>query len=1002
MKKPLLILSVIFCVVFNVNAQQFSLEQVTSYPFISEVTTAANKQIIAFSVYEKGLRNVYVAKGPSYELQKITDYNSDEGKEITGLTFSHDGKWLLFVRGGDHGAFDETIPRNPSSLPEKPVIEIFSINLQSGKQILLGEGDEPVISPDNKQVIFIKDHQAWIVPIDGSQPAKNLFYCKGRTSSLQYSPDGSLITFVTSRGDHSFIGIYKNAQTPLQYISPDFSIDQSPRWSPDGSQIVFVRRPSGGGPPDSITVDKIRPWSIWVADIKSNEAHKLWQSPLTLEGSVPSTSGRYNLHWAANNRIVFLSYQDGWPHMYSIPATGGNALLLTPGAFNTEQITLSPDKKSLLFITNTGADKNDFERRHVARVPVDEAKMELLTQGNSIQSSPAFLDDSKIVFLNATAQQPGLPAIVNLSDKKARFLGQSLIPRDFPLNKLITPRHVEFKAADGKMVYGQLFEPGGATGKRPAILFVHGGPERQMLLGWHYMDYYANTYALNQYLASKGFVVLSVNYRLGIGYGYDFQNPKNSWRNGASEYQDIKAAGEWLQNQAGVDAEHIGIYGGSYGGYLTAMALARDSKIFKAGVDISGLHDLFPELPEYGYEKPPDLELAKKLTWESSPDAYLDTWTSSVLIITGDDDGNVPFSQSSDLVKRFREKQFPFESLVVPDETHHWMKYANMLKMDQATADFLEKKLVIKTASKGIKGKTICIDAGHGGTSLTDQYRKGIAGEREEWINLRVAQLLQKKLEKEGAKVVMTRNSDVFIPLPERAAVCRENNADVFLSIHHNATADTSVNFPIIYFHGASSENLAGVALAKDVAFTLKKDFYRKKIPESIVSDYTIFPEKGAAVLRETYGIPAILSEASFFSNPSEEQRLKQESYNEKEASAYAKALEKFFSNPVPGIKPLQIPSSLPPFPVFEEADRMNPVAKKWYDNFLEGKKLMKSNDTLVLRKALELFTISAKSFPDSYVAKACHQNMAILFKKLGDVKMAAEESERASEFYVE
>src|SRR5918999_222104 len=107
---------------------------------------------------------------------------------------------------------------------------------------------------------------------------------------------------------------------------------------------------------------------------------------------------------------------------------------------------------------------------------------------------------------------------------------------------------------------------------------------RQMLLGWHYSDYYANAYAMNQYLASRGYIVLAINYRLGIGYGYEFHRPRNAGAQGASEYLDVKAAGEYLRSLPNVDPRRIGIYGGSYGGFLTALAIARDSDLFAAGV----------------------------------------------------------------------------------------------------------------------------------------------------------------------------------------------------------------------------------------------------------------------------------------------------------------------------------------------------------------------------------------------------------------------------------
>jgi N-acetylmuramoyl-L-alanine amidase len=329
------------------------------------------------------------------------------------------------------------------------------------------------------------------------------------------------------------------------------------------------------------------------------------------------------------------------------------------------------------------------------------------------------------------------------------------------------------------------------------------------------------------------------------------------------------------------------------------------------------------------------------------------------------------------------------------------MKYSNIVEMDSAAVDFLERKLGMKDDPTSLRGKIICIDPGHGGTASTDHYREGLGGEREEWINLRVAQLLKKKLEEKGAKVIMTRTEDVFVPLDARAKTARDNKADVFISIHHNATADTSVNFPIIYFHGASSENLASVTLGKDVASALEKYFYKKEIPESLNSDYTIFPFNGAAVLRNTYGIPAVLGEASFFTNPSEEARLKLEDYNSQEATAYLKALELFFHNPVPVIKPMQIPQGIAPFKVFEEADRMNETALDWRKNFIEGEKLMNSKDTNDLRKALNLFTLSAKSFPDSYVARDCHLHRAQLLDKLNEPGKAKEERKRVQEFYV-
>ena len=299
-----------------------------------------------------------------------------------------------------------------------------------------------------------------------------------------------------------------------------------------------------------------------------------------------------------------------------------------------------------------------------------------------------------------------------------------------------------------------------------------------------------------------------------------------------------------------------------------------------------------------------------------------------------------------------------------------------------------------------VSGKKICIDPGHGGTAATDSFRVGLLGEREEWINLRVALLLKTMLEAKGAQVIMTRGADEKVELKKRAALAISNKADLFVSIHHNATADRNVNFPIVYFHGAASENAASVQASTFLARELRNQLFGGRGPVSVVSDYTIFPVKGAAVLRHAYGIPALLAEASFFSNVEEEKKLKEEGYNAREATAFVRAIEMFFNHPKLTIKEKKIPDRLPVFPVLEEVERMKPEALNWLNDFETAKELQKQNDSASLRKAFDLFTRSARSFPDSWVAKQCHEYRSAILLKFNRVKEAREESIRAKEFY--
>lgn len=682
---------------FSCAYAQRTMEEFTSYPFPSELTTSVSGNRMAVAINKQGQRNLYVAEGPAFELRKLTHYDDDIGDEITNVQLSFDGQWVVYVKGGDHGGRNSHLPRNPSSLPLATNVQVWSMPFIGGDPILLGEGDRPVISPSGDLVAFIHQGQIWAGRIDGSIEAEQLCHVRGSNGSLQWSPDGSALAFVSSRGSHSLIGVYRNQQTPIQWIAPEFAKDSSPRWSPDGKRIAFIRQEGVWGAPDSILGHVLNPWAIWVAGIDDGVTTTLWNAPSTPQGAVPTTHGGTNLHWVGKGRIAFVSYHDGWPHLYSVPDTGGSALLLTPGKFMVEHIKPSPCRQYLLASANTGPNRDDIDRRHVIAVSVDKADMRVITTGEGIETFPSITGDGKyLVFLSATAIRPPLPAVLSWPrtiNEKMLLLGERLISKTLANGSLSVPRRIEFNAADGETVYGQLFEPANSTRNKPAVVFIHGGPQRQMLLGWHYGDYYANTYALNQYLVSRGFVVLSANYRLGIGYGFDFHKPLFAGQRGAVEYQDIKAAGEWLAKRPDVDATRIGVYGGSYGGFLTALALGRDSDLFAAGVDIHGVHNFMERIPPVSVEPASDISKAVELARISSPVFYTDTWRSPVLFIHGDDDANVDFQQTIDLLNRLKDKKVRYETLVIPDETHHWMVYSHLLQVNRAVAEFLEKHL---------------------------------------------------------------------------------------------------------------------------------------------------------------------------------------------------------------------------------------------------------------------------------------------------------------------
>ncbi|MBS0417019.1 MAG: S9 family peptidase [Proteobacteria bacterium] len=676
----------------------YELPSLLDVPYPTELTAAAAADRIAWISNERGARNVWIASAPSFTPQALTHSTADDGQELSSLQLSRDGSVATWVRGGNPDAAG--FSQNPQSVPGGVEQEIWVAT--DGTARKLAAGRSPVLSPDGRVVAFIRDGtvQCQVVASGATAPqwcTTPLLKLRGSNQRPVFSPDGSRIAFVSDRGDHSFIGIFNTATRAVTWLAPEADRDDLPAWSPDGRSVAFIRI-AGARFGELLNITGAWPFEIWVADAQTGAGHRVWRSGDTAGGFAQidlEGPARAPLSWTAGNQLLFYSEESGWLHLYALSPEGGQPRDLTPGQCEVESHGLSADGRSVIVSGNCA----EIDGRQLFRVSVAGGKPERLA-GATIDVGPVFIGTSqRYAYRSADAIQPTAVAIASGSGAPKRIFPAAL-PATFPARDLVNPEVVTFKAADGLTIHGQLFRPAHAAGKRPAAIFVHGGPVRQMLPGWHYMDYYRNSYGMNQYLASRGFVVLSINYRDGIGYGQAFRRAANQGPRGASEYQDVVAGHDFLAHRADVDPAHIGIWGGSYGGLLTAQALARNSDLFAAGVDFHGVHDWAQFGKDYHGGGWALDESTFNQAHESSPDAAVEQWRSPVLLIHGDDDRSVPFNQTVDLLQRLRAQHVHVETLILPDEEHDFLRYESWRRAYAATAEFLERTLAAPKADR--------------------------------------------------------------------------------------------------------------------------------------------------------------------------------------------------------------------------------------------------------------------------------------------------------------
>jgi dipeptidyl aminopeptidase/acylaminoacyl peptidase len=653
------------------------------FPYVDSIS-AAKVPAFAWLSRQADKSAVFFARAPDFRRVELASRTDDDGQPISGIVLSPDGAHLLYMTGVPRG--DQAF--NPASLVPAPTAKLWLTATAAGaKPTDLGDASEPSFSPDGRKLLFKRDGDLW--SIDPRSPkAKPALFAKGGGSWSQFvwTKSGDLI-FVDDRRGYSFLGRFHPGASQVDWLVTGVDRLAVPVLSPSGDAVAVMRFP---GLKHSTTPDQTEsePFSIDLVDLASGSVRTLWRTrgpAITLGMDDPEGA----LRWASNDTLVFYSEDDNWGRLYALGRNGGTPRGITPAGCEVAESELAGG--DVLAIHNC---VNRDTRQMSLFDPATAAERPLPQADPVLAGARAAAGYAAIV-----GADPNHAALVRILDLKTGRSKLSETYADYGYRNPLTsapPAEVHLTSLDGLPFTGQLFTPS-TPGPHPALVYVHGGPERQMFPAFHYMGYYSSDYAANRRLAEQGYEVLAINYRSGIGYGRAFRDaPGRAWRS-ASEYQDVLAAGRWLAAQPGVNPNAIGIWGGSYGGLLTGQALARNSDLFKAGVAIHGVYDWSWPSPVKGHLNPSVFfgvdEKDRDQARAASPMGHLDTWRSPVLLIHGDADMNVDVVETVDLAQRLRERGVEVRTLILPGEAHDFIRHADWQKVWRAIDGYLLEKL---------------------------------------------------------------------------------------------------------------------------------------------------------------------------------------------------------------------------------------------------------------------------------------------------------------------
>jgi dipeptidyl aminopeptidase/acylaminoacyl peptidase len=564
--------------------------------------------------------------------------------------------------------------------------EIFSAPLDGERIFQLTGANErsvwPRWSPDAKQLAFLRDRggderfDVWLVDRDGEHE-RNLSDEPGvMHRDIAWSPDGTKLAYTANAGGKGFAVHVIDATTGAKRaLTGGARDDAQPRWSPDGTLLAFWSRR-----------DEVRTNAdLYIVAATGGDVTRL-----ETRGGIDGES--VDPRWSPDGtRISFTTDTRGRQEVAIATYAErelGRIEPMTASIHDEYGAVWRPDGRALAYLHNEDA---AVSLRRVFTVShADHAVSDIPGMHASPDIGP---DSDTTAFLFSSPSRPWDVYVTRERAIEARAITRSL-PATIDPETLVEPSHVRYPGADGEDVPALLFLPYAEAlrGEKvpPAIINIHGGPTAQHHREWN---------VATQVFVNAGFVVLAPNPRGSTGYGKKWrEGNRHDW--GGKDLEDIALGAAWLGEQKLADPARVGVYGASYGGYLTLMSLALRPDRFAAGVSVVGVvswktmaETTRGDLREYLLRELGDPTKDADLYRDRSPLTHASKIRAPLLVLQGENDPRVPRSEAEQVVKALKEGGKPHEYHVYPGEGHGFRTTENRIDALRRSLDWFEQHL---------------------------------------------------------------------------------------------------------------------------------------------------------------------------------------------------------------------------------------------------------------------------------------------------------------------